>query len=149
MSTYLLLSDTSRQLVALECNVHKTECKVRSNGVLEMTMLRWHMSDHKTETIDIREPTEACTPVRGLLMLAWRGKPTAPLTAAEMFASGGYARMRMRRTEPRHKLTSDGGPDQSPPASGGVVCRASPRNGIACMDSVRYLKESAVAGTVF
>lgn len=54
MSTYLLLSDISRQLVALECNIHKTEWQVRSNGVLEMTILRWHMSDHKTETIDIK-----------------------------------------------------------------------------------------------
>ena len=51
MLTYMLLSDTSRQLVALECNIDKTECEVRPNGVVEMTILRWHMSDHKTDMV--------------------------------------------------------------------------------------------------
>jgi len=41
----------------------------------------------------------------------------------------------------RAKLTIHGGADVSPPAFGGPVCRASPRNGITCMDGMRYLKQ--------
>ena len=40
--------------------------------------------------VEIADVAEACIAVCEMSMLAWRGKPTAPLTAAEMFASGGH-----------------------------------------------------------
>lgn len=38
-------------------------------------------------------------------------------------------------------LTTQGGPDVSPRAFTGTVSRASPANGVACMDIMRYLSQ--------
>jgi hypothetical protein len=62
-----------------------------------------------------------------------------------MFASGDHVAKRVGELEDqsrdtRMKLTIHGGADVSPPALSGESYRVSPGNGIARMDSMRYLK---------